>query len=145
MDKSEDLLRYYGVRRYTRAVMYLSLILSGILTLFIPFESIETEVGRTAAYAWAVSLSLSSIICAWGALTDRWIGEYVGLPLLTMVFFIHALSILITSGAEGNLPLAVYGLLIFAFTCGLSARWRDVQCIKWEADRRAEEEHRGDG
>lgn len=129
MDKGEALLNNYGVRRMARFVMYVSLMFAGGLTLFVPMTSLESEVKPWVVISWSLSLAISSTSCAWGSLTDRWIGEYVGLPLLASVFGIWALAILLAAGLS-NLPLTIFGLIIFGFTSGLVARWRDVQAIK---------------
>lgn len=109
--------------------MYVALILAGVLTLFVPFEAIEDQVEPLVVKSWSLGLAISSISCAWGSLTDRWIGEYVGLPLLASVFGIWAFAILIAGGLD-NLPVTVFGLIILGFASGLVARWRDVQAIK---------------
>lgn len=127
-----EFLRRYELRRMWRGLKYLLLFASGIFAAVAPSRLVTEEVGSTIAVVWALCMSLSSAICFYTPLTDRWIGEYTGIPLLAAVIALYGLSAI--ADADVNNPptliIMAYGLTVLAFACSLCARWLDVLEIK---------------
>jgi len=109
--------------------MYGGLILSGIFAAIDPSRLVTEQISALMALLWAVAMSVSAAICFYGSLTDQWIGEFTGIPLLASVLALYGGSAVLSSEDEG-LVLLAYGLVVLSFAAGLIARWRDVREIK---------------
>lgn len=129
MNRDEHVLAQKSSVRWTRAAMYFGLVLSGIFATFSPSSLVEEQVGTFVVTLWAVSMMISAAICLYGSITDRWIGEYTGIPLLAMVLALYGLSAILAAGRD-SVPLFAYGLVVISFSFGLIARWRDLEAIK---------------
>lgn len=125
--------------RGLRGLMYLGLIFSGIFITLDPSELVARQVSDTVAYFWSISMALSALICACGAITDRWIGEFTGLPLLISVLAFYGISAILAYNVSGFLVVG-YGLTMIAFALGLIGRYRDVRKIRVQASRGTEGE-----
>lgn len=123
------IFRDLKIRRMGRVLMYAGLAVSGVLATIFPSKLVSDEVTHVVATIWAVCMIVSALICLYGAVTDRWIGEYTGLPLLASVLALYGGSALAASDSE-SLPLLAYGILVLSFAFGLSSRWKDVSEIK---------------
>jgi hypothetical protein len=142
----QEFLRTYKVRRVGRVIEYLCLALSGVILTIFPSDLVSEAMSKPANIFWSASLAITGISCLWGSLTDRWLGEYAGLPLLGSSIAAYAASALLgTSGLHGKgfWILIAFGLLLMAFSASLYARWRDVQAIKGYAERHPDEHYRG--
>lgn len=109
--------------------MYALLVGSGILITVEPSQLVIDQLGSTRTSIWGVFWSLGAAICFYGAFSDRWIGEYSGIPLLGSVIGLYGLSALYGGVKTDSVLLFAFGLLILGFAFGLHARWRDVQSI----------------
>lgn len=119
--------------RGARALMYGCLVFAGVCAMFFRSDLVDRQVGPVVNFIWAVCMAISSSICLYGALSDKWIGEYSGLPLLFSVLGLYGLSALF--GADWNpSPLFGYGLIVVGFSSGLIARWQDVLDAKKRAE-----------
>ena len=128
---SERLLAGMGIRRVGRVLMYGGLVLSGLFLSLHPSRLVTASVPAWVATAWAICMIVSAGICFFGAVTDRWIGEFSGIPLLSSVMALYglsALSVVRTTEPE-NLTLFGFSLILLSFSAGLLARWRDVQSL----------------
>jgi hypothetical protein len=119
-------------RRPVRAAAFALLAAGGIAALAWPPPAVQAATSPAAALAfvWAAMLILGGVCSAAGAITDRWLGEYVGLWPLITVFAIYGVSAFASSRglvavAGGCVLTAVAGLLL--------ARWQDVALIRREA------------
>lgn len=112
-----------------RTFMYGCLTGAGVMTVLFPSDLVEEQVGFVVVQIWSFFLVVSSLTAFYGAVTDRWIGEYVALPLLFTVMFLYGCSALLGAGLEPS-PLFAYGLVVIAFSAGLVARWQDVREVK---------------
>lgn len=121
-------MRDLSVRRMGRIAMYGGLVASGTLLIFYPSQLVDSQVSHVIGLSWSISMVISSFICFVGSVTDRWIGEYAGIPLLASVIALYGISAF--AGADGSLTLVAFGLLITSFAAGLAARWQDVRAIK---------------
>jgi len=117
-------------RRITRVVMYVGLFLAGLITTIYPSSLVIDQVGGVVVIFWSVSMMFSSALCAYGSFTDRWIGEYSGIPLLASVLALYGISAITSSVKIDSGPLLAYGVVVLAFASGLAARWKDVSDIK---------------
>jgi hypothetical protein len=88
---------------------------------------------------WAGLLGLSALICLAGAITDRWMGEYVGLVPLAFSAAAFALSAL----ARGGAGLAA-GAFLVGFFWILASRWQEVALLRIESDRQARQRNERD-
>jgi hypothetical protein len=119
-------------RRVVRVVSYVMMAMAGALSFAIPVSSIEATTGWLV-YLWAAFLLLGGILSGWGAVTDRWIGELLGLPLISSAFAVYFVVLGLAFTLRGSVAsLALGGIAAFAF-----ARWQDVSKIRQEADRQA--------
>lgn len=119
--------------RWSRVLAYLAVAVSGVASVLHPPASVQGAAAHGyVVLAWAALLALSSLVCAWGAITDRWVGEYVGLLPLGMSALVFAVSALSrgTTGIAGGAFLAGFFWL-------LASRWQEVALLRIESDRHA--------
>lgn len=118
------------LRRGWRIPMYAGLVVSGVFATIDPSRLVIRQVSFVVAILWAVAMIVSALICLFGALTDRWIGEYTGLPLLASVLALYGGSALLSYSAETGFVILAYGAVVISFSFGLMARWVDVKLVK---------------
>lgn len=116
-----------------RAVMYFLMSAAGVCAVLFPSDLVKDQVGSIVVASWSLGLVLSAVTCCYGALTDKWIGEYSGLPLLAAVLFLYGCSAMLGAGFNPS-PLFAYGLIIIGVSSGLVARWLDVRAEKKRAE-----------
>jgi len=109
-----------------RTLAYLLMGMAGVFCLLSPFL---TVVYNTLAEVMAWFLVVGGLCAFLGSLTERWWGEYVGLPLLSSAFMVFAVLSMAGSYAEAHyLALANFALLS-AVALGLMSRWREARAI----------------
>lgn len=121
-----------GRRRGVRVASYAMMAAAGAVAYAIPVSSIKSSTGWLV-YVWASFLLLGGALSALGALTDRWIGELAGLPLISSAFGVYFVVLALTRTVSGAAAALVFG----AVAIFLWARWQDVSTIRQEADRAA--------
>jgi hypothetical protein len=119
-------------RRGVRVVGYAMMAAAGAVAFAIPISSIRASTGWLV-YVWAGFLLIGGIACGLGAFTDRWIGELLGLPLVSSAWAVYFVVLILARTASG----AAAGLAFGAVAAILWARWQDVSKIRQEADRAA--------
>jgi hypothetical protein len=110
---------------------------AGVGGAAVPTPSVQQATG-SLVYLWAAFLAVGGSVSALGAVTDRWIGEYTGLPLLWAAWGVYSVvlaTLLSPASLVAALALAAVGLLLYS-------RWRDVALVRWEATRLARDHHR---
>ena len=115
--------------------MYGLLVLAGILALLSPSELVQNQVGGFVVFIWSSFLVVGAASCLYGAITDKWIGEYSGLWNVMATLALYGLSAIAGAGLHLS-PLFAYGLVVVGFSAGLLARGFDVRDEK----KRSEEE-----
>lgn len=145
-------LKMIAQRRIARILMYVGLSLSGFFATIFPSRLVVDQVGGELVIVWGISMFVSSLICLWGTLTDKWLGEFAGLPLLSSVLFLYGFSALLSfisiSINDSSLmreqgPLFAYGFVVVSSGFGLIARWQDVASIKNASHEVNDSGHRG--
>ncbi|MFY1669486.1 hypothetical protein ACN27G_05960 [Plantactinospora sp. WMMB334] len=119
-------------RRWSRVTGYTLMCAAGIAAVAWPTPSVRAATGALV-YLWAGFLGVGGLLAACGAVSDRWLGEYAGLPLIWAAFGVYAVVLGATArpaGVVAALVLSAVGLLVYA-------RWRDVGVIRREATRQA--------
>lgn len=104
----------------------------GLVAFLIPVTSIRATTSWLV-YLWALFLLVGGLLSAYGAVTDRWIGELVGLPLISSAFgvwFVVLALAFTVNGAAGSLAFGGVALHLWA-------RWQDVSTVRREAERAA--------
>lgn len=124
--------------RVARAVAYALFALAGIAAIAWPSPAVATATGWLV-YVWAAFLLFGGTMATVGAVTDRWIGEYAGLPLLFSAFGVYSLVI----GSTARLTSVAGAFALGAITAKLFARWQDVGEVRREATARARQQAEG--
>jgi hypothetical protein len=94
---------------------------------------------------WEVFLIVGGISSAVGAFTDRWLGEYVGLPLLASTFGVYAAAAA-AAGITAGRPTSTAGALaLAAIAVVIVGRWLEVGLVRREALDAARERGSGHG
>lgn len=119
-------------RRAVRVAGYMMMAAGGALAYAIPVTSIQASTGWLV-YVWASFLLAGGILSGYGALTDRWIGEFLGLPLISSAFAVYFVVLALARTVSGAAAALAFG----AVSLFLWARWQDVSTIRQEADRAA--------
>lgn len=126
------LRRAITLLRWSRVLAYTAVALAGLLSILSPPASIAnaTDTARTIQLTWAGLMAVSATFCAWGALRERWVGEYIGLIPLASVAAVFGISAMArgTSGWAG-------GFFLVGFFWILVSRWQEVALLKTEAER----------
>lgn len=106
-----------------RITAYALMCASGVLLLLSPFL---VEVYPRTAETMAWFLAVGGGCCTLGAISERWVGEYVGIPLLAASFAVF--GIITFAPAWDDAPyLALANLsLLMAVALGLVTRWREA-------------------
>lgn len=132
MESGDELVKKMTRQRYWRVPMYLTLVMSGVFVTLDPSELVAQQAEHYITLAWAWGMIFSSLICLYGAFTDRWIGEYAGLPLLATVLFIYGLVAMLAANFDNLILMGIGGVMV-AFAFGLGARWLDVRLVMLSA------------
>jgi hypothetical protein len=119
-------------RRGVRVAGYAMMAAAGVVAFAIPVTSIQAATGWLV-YLWATFLLVGGGLCSYGALTDRWIGELAGLPLISSAFGVYFVVLALARTIPGAAAALVFGAVALV----LLARWQDVSRIRQEADRAA--------
>lgn len=127
-------------RRRWRVAGYILMGGAGLVALLNAHATTVAASTGWLAYVWAAWLLLGGAMAAVGSATDRWLGEYAGLPLLIASLASYA-SVLLLSGHLGALAGS---LLLAGFASKLVARWQDVATVRREAQRAAKDRGSGD-
>ncbi|MET7949210.1 hypothetical protein [Micromonospora sp. NPDC005324] len=121
-------------KRWSRVAGYTLMAAAGVGAALVPTPSVEKSTGPLV-YLWALFLVGGGVLAAYGAVSDRWIGEHLGLPLLWAAFTVYSLvlaAVQSPAGIVASLALGAFALLLFG-------RWRDVGAVRREATRQARE------
>lgn len=123
------------ILRWTRAIGYALIALTGVAAIVHPPASVTTATGyHLTTYVWAGVMACSAALCALGAVRGQWPGEYAGLWPLAMVAAVFGISAL----SRGSASIAG-GLFLIGFFWMLVARWQEVALLRIESVRLHEE------
>lgn len=134
-------MRPHPRRRYAYAIGYLLMACAGIASACWPAPAVQTATDgvRALLYTWDAFLVVGGLLSLFGAVTDRWVGEYTGLPLLGAVFAIYGVAATWAAVASGR-PTSYAGGFALAAIAGLIAgRWRELVVVRRNATGRQEE------
>ena len=116
-----------------RTVAYVAIALSGLAIILTDFPIFYTIMGW-----WCLVGGLCSSM---GSATGRWVGEFVGLPLLSSAMLTFAgLTYRDSWDAVGWVSIPSV-LLLFAYGVLLAGRWLDVQAVGRAAKEAANARH----
>lgn len=132
------MLRSPPSSRWFLAVAYLMFTCAGVAATVWPAPSVERTAGAgVSLVVWTVFLIAGGLSAVLGRLFGRWLGEFLGLPLLAAAFLVYAVSALYQVFAEQRPSSATAGLALGAITLLVGARWSEVNSIRLEAVRTA--------
>lgn len=120
--------------RPARLIAYVLFGLAGLAAVLWPAPSVQAASGWLV-YVWAAWLLTGGAMSAVGTFTDRWIGEYAGLPLLFAAFAVYALVV----ATNGRLTSAAGALVLGGIAAKLAARWQDVNAVRRESAAQAKQ------
>lgn len=122
-------------RRYAYSLAYLLMAAAGAAAIAWPAPSVATATNGIEAllYTWDTFLLAGGSLALYGAFTDRWVGESLGLPLLFVVFAIYGVSAFAVAFSTDR-PSSIAGGLALASIAGMIAgRWREVNEVRRSA------------
>lgn len=114
--------------RFTRAFAYACFVSAGGTMLLNPNP--PHLIAQPDGVIATAFLFVGSMLSLLGVLTDRWIGEYVGLPLLGTAM--PVLGLLVAKTAFNAFPYGSVSILLMFLGFGwlFSSRWRSIVAIK---------------
>jgi hypothetical protein len=115
-----------------RVTGYLMMAAGGGVAFAIPVSSIKASTGPLV-FVWATFLLIGGALCAYGSVTGRWIGELIGLPLISSAFGVYFVVLALSRTVSGAAAALAFGAIALI----LLGRWQDVSMIRQEADRAA--------
>ncbi len=124
-----DLLNSFTHRRIARVGMYFLLFVGSMFSIFAPSEILLQQSSFGLTRAWSVLFAIAAVFCFIGSMLDRWIVEYIMIPLLGSTLMVFGIALLSSAVVEGTGLIVPYAMFFGAFACGLFARWRDVQAL----------------
>lgn len=128
------MLRSPPATRRGQSAAYLLFAGAGAGAALFPAPSVtETASSKLLVGMWVGFLILGGLASAVGRILGRWVGEFVGIPLLAFAFLIYACSIIYTTIMSGRLTGITAGLALGALFCLVAARWFEVNMIRQEA------------
>lgn len=110
--------------RWFRTTSYFLMFSAGVLLFFAP--EVLADLG---AVGWVMTgfLTLGGGLSLYGAITEKWVGEFLGIPLLASSFTVFgAISTIPTFMEAPYISGANFALLV-AVALSLLARWREVK------------------
>lgn len=125
----ERLIRELGP--WERGVRFSAYGLLALAGVWLPFLAIGNVAHETAWVGVSLWMALGGLAAAWGTVTGRWVGEYVGLwPVITALIGFGALELAVfhTDGIPGTAMLWGFGLLA-------TSRWMVVRRLVRSIDR----------
>lgn len=111
-----------GVTRVMRTVAYIAIALAGAAMLFLDVFN-----GWYQTMGWFAILG--GLSAAFGTATGRWIGEYVGLPLLASAMFAFAVLTYRDTWDQAGWVAFPSVMLLTAYGTLLTSRWLDVAAV----------------
>lgn len=147
------MLRSPPSTRHSQVAAYVAFTGAGLAAALFPSPSVQESSGRILALVWVVFLIAGGAFSAVGRMMGRWIGEYVGIPLLAGAFAVYVIALAWSTIATGRLTGITAAAALAAILFLVAARWFEVNQIRVEAIRggkRARGEildarHRADG
>lgn len=133
-------------RRVARVLAYSLWVIAGILLTASPSEIIAGNTSGYIVYVWAIFMMVGGIFSFIGAATDRWIGEYTGLPLVISTLWLYGgiLTVASFTGEFSYVRLAI-GLLFVSFGLKALGRWQDIRdLVKAHRERLRSKRQNGD-
>ncbi|AXH88802.1 hypothetical protein [Micromonospora aurantiaca] len=119
-------------RRWSRVVGYAAVAAAGVGAAVVPDPRVTDATGALV-YLWAGFLILGGMSAGLGALTDRWLGEALGCPLLSTSLAAYAVVLF----ATGQPAAIIGGLFLAGMAFLMWARSRDIELLRREATRAA--------
>lgn len=127
----------YRIRRVERICKYAGLVVAGVFLTISPAPLVRDQVSVHVQYMFSICLTISAAMCLWGSVTDRWLGEYGGIFLLTSTMWFYggtaALAWWPYREHKEALYIAGFSLILISFGFSLLARWKDVRRVKLQA------------
>lgn len=109
--------------RWSWSVAYLFFLLAGVLAFFSPSQVISRTLIEVLVYLWSIFLTTGGGLCLGGKLRGNWVGEIIGLPLLSAANYIFGILLLIAGTTSA--AIAVGGIF-----CGIGTafvgRWIEI-------------------
>lgn len=126
-------------RRFVYAAGYLLMAVAGVFAGLWPSPSVENAAASSQLLVtvWNAFLLVGGLASAIGAITERWIGEYVGLPLLASVFAVYGVAA-VASGRETSYAA---GAAFVGIALLFMGRWVDVAAVRRLATAAGDTEH----
>lgn len=125
----DDLLVSLTYRRISRVAMYFMLFVGSIFSIAAPSEIFLQQSSTGLSKSWSALFAIAAVSCLIGSLFDRWVVEYVMIPLLASTLMVFGVALLGSAFTSGTAIVVPYAMFFGAFSLGLFARWRDVQSI----------------
>ena len=125
------------VSRWWRAATYASS--AGVpmpYLLIEPSEFLRTALGAAVPLLLACMV-IGAVLALAGAVLDRWIGEFVGLPMLAAALLVFGTTLIaLSGGAPGR---GSFGLVLMALLFVCVGRWQQLwRFVRTEVRRRGE-------
>lgn len=134
--REDDFMKRRRVRRIERVFGYACIVFSGVFFTFEPSNVVAQVVSPWVETAFSTGMIFGGLACFAGSASDRWVGEYGGIPLLSSVVFLYAATSF-AAAFEGDgrsrIVLLGFGCIMAAYGWSLIGRWKDVRDIKWWA------------
>ena len=119
----------YRQSQFMRIVASLSYLLFTASGILLVLSAKLALIYGTTAEVMAWFMAVGGVACSWGSISRRWVGEFVGLPLLGTAMMVLGLLIWMTSAAHAPFIALGNAFLLFAVAGIMLTRWRLVLAI----------------
>lgn len=113
-------------RRWLSLVAYFMFIGVGVASVISPLVTFTSTVTLTITYCWSAVTALGGIFGVWGIIRKSPLLEFYGLPLQFTCTLLFALASFVRGVSMSQWGSLVVGMLLFALTAKLLARWWDI-------------------
>ncbi len=133
------MLRSPPATRHSQAAAWSVFAFTGVAAFVWQSPSVEKTSGSTLLTTiWVVFLLGGGTCSALGRILGRWVGEYVGLPLLAGAFAVYAVALLYSTIVTTRLTGITAASALVAIFLLVIARWFEVNEIRIESVRSGE-------
>lgn len=125
----KKLTRLFARRRLGRSLMYALLTIGATVSFFTPSQILLQQTSPVTTAIWSLGFSIAAATCLYGSLRDKWIQEYIMIPLLSSTLVVFGIAMVGQANEEEKWLTIPYACFFFAFATGLLIRWKDVHSL----------------
>lgn len=106
------------------SLAYLFFLLAGVLAFFSPSQIVDRELIEFFVYLWAIFLTVGGGLCFGGKLRGNWVGEIIGLPMVSAANYIFGILLWVAGTTSAAVAI---GAMFLGVGTALIGRWVELR------------------